>query len=94
MWLVLPAAGCVGALRIGDVHGLQPGIQFLLGLRPAYAVAFLQLAEELVLFTCDHLNVIVGELAKFLANGSFQLISFGCGYFRTTANARGMSEFG
>jgi hypothetical protein len=46
------------------VLAVQPGVQFFLGLRPGHAASFLQLAEELVFFTGDRLNVIVGQLCQ------------------------------
>jgi len=41
----------------------QPGVQILLGLFALHTVTFLQLPEELVFFTCDDLQIVVGQLA-------------------------------
>ena len=53
--LVLCASSCAGARCFGLVKALQPGVQIRFGLRPGYAVALLQLPEELVFFTADDL---------------------------------------
>jgi hypothetical protein len=50
---------------------LQPGVQFLLGLFPLHAIPLLQPPDELVFFTVDDLNVVVGQLAELLLNRSF-----------------------
>lgn len=71
-----PVNGRWRGTRFHLMLALQPVVQILLGLLAGDAVAFLQLPEELVFFTTDDLQVIVGELAKLLANRAFHLFPF------------------